>query len=79
MGDGARLVDSEPAGLGEVFQEPHRSGAPCTAIFERFNGASQCFQLFHLESARLIRPGGKAAGVFERVLEIGGVAASAGV
>jgi hypothetical protein len=63
--------------LGEVFQEPHGSGAPCVALFERFNGASQSVQLFHLESARLIRSGGEAARVFERMLEIGGMAASA--
>jgi hypothetical protein len=61
-----------------MFQETERSPSlRCTRIFERFNSPGQCFQLFQLESVLVISPRGEATGVFERMLELGGVAASA--
>jgi hypothetical protein len=61
-----------------MFQKTERSRSlRCARIFERFNSPGQCFQLFQLESVSVISPRGEAPGVFERLLELGGVAASA--
>jgi hypothetical protein len=58
-----------------MFQKPHGSGVALGAVFQRFNSPSQCFQLFHLKGAVVIGPGGEAPGVFELMLETGGLAA----
>jgi hypothetical protein len=61
-----------------MLQKTQRSPSlRCAWIFERFNSPGQCFQLFQLEGVLVIRPRGEAPDVLERVLEIGGVAASA--
>jgi hypothetical protein len=64
-----------PGGAGEMFQNAHSSSVARGAVFQRFNGPSQCFQLFHLMSAVVTgSAGGEAPGVFELTSETGGLA-----